>query len=47
MRGVLRVRAADDASIAMAAIAKKLGVDEQALAALLTDTKHAIDAIPR
>ena len=46
-RGLLQVKAADDASVAVAAISKKLGVDEQGLAALLSDARSALDAIPR
>jgi hypothetical protein len=44
---LLKVKAADDASVAVAAISKKLGVDEQGLAALLSDARSALDAIPR
>lgn len=47
MRFALRARVKDDASAAVAAIPRKLGVDSQALAAIISDAQNAFDGISR
>ena len=47
MRSASKVKIGGDASLATAAIAQKLGVDMQALAALVADAQSTFTGIPR